>query len=208
MSCVLLQRTLPGLTGRLGPRRHWECSCCWHDRRSEAHASTIQQLCLALLSRVYLIRAPRHHLFKKDLAAGPAGSGDDGLGNIYHSVSQPQYVLSVQLIMMTSRISTAKSWGVIAAMRVLIGCCEAFLQAGPLYLTFWYKRDQLAKRGSIFFSVVAIAGSMNGVIAYGIEVNLNGARGWPAWRWIFFIEGIICLLCPCGDTTTKPLVRY
>lgn len=101
-------------------------------------------------------------------------------------------------------MSIAQSWGVIAAMRVLIGCFEAFIQAGPLYLTFWYKRDQLAKRGSIFFSVIAVAGTMNGVIAYGIEMNLNGARGWPSWRWIFFIEGKRYHVYVPDDTIANP----
>lgn len=88
-------------------------------------------------------------------------------------------------------MSIAQSWGVISCLRVLIGCAEAFLQAGPLYLTFWYKREELASRGAIFFSVIAVAGTMNGVIAYGIQTNLDGARGWAAWKWIFFIEGMI-----------------
>ncbi len=70
-----------------------------------------------------------------------------------------------------------------------IGVFEAFLQAGPLYLSFSYTRKQLATRGAIFFSMMAVAGSMNGVIAYGIQRNLNHARGWLAWRWLFLIEG-------------------
>ena len=72
---------------------------------------------------------------------------------------------------------------------MLIGAIEAFLQAGPLYLTLWYRREELATRGAIFFSMMAVAGSMNGLIAYGVEHNLNGVHGWGAWRWIFLIEG-------------------
>ena len=36
-----------------------------------------------------------------------------------------------------------------------------------------------------------LAGAFNGLIAYGIAKNLNGANGWLAWRWIFLIEGIL-----------------
>ena len=71
----------------------------------------------------------------------------------------------------------------------MIGCGEAFLQAAGLYLTFFYKRDQLATRGSIYFSMFAIAGSINGLISYGLLENLNNVHGWLAWRWIFFVEG-------------------
>lgn len=88
------------------------------------------------------------------------------------------------------RLCLAKNWQTIAGVRVIVGCLEAFIQAGPLYLSIWYKREELATRGAIFFSMMAVAGSMNGIIAYGIELHLNNAQGWLAWRWIFLIEGI------------------
>jgi hypothetical protein len=56
-------------------------------------------------------------------------------------------------------------------------------------LTFFYKREELATRGGIYFSIVTAAGSANGLLAYAFLKNLNGVRGWLAWRWIFFIEG-------------------
>lgn len=86
------------------------------------------------------------------------------------------------------RLCTAKNWQTIVGLRVLIGAAEAFLQAGPLYLALWYKREELAARGAVFFSMAAIAGSSNGIIAYGIEKNLNGAGGWSALRWIFLLK--------------------
>jgi MFS family permease len=70
-----------------------------------------------------------------------------------------------------------------------VGVGEGFLQAGPLYLSLWYKRDELATRGAIFFGMSAIAGAFNGIIAYGIEKNLAEAGGWAPWRWLFLIEG-------------------
>lgn len=36
-----------------------------------------------------------------------------------------------------------------------------------------------------------IAGAFNGLIAFAIVKNLDGANGWRAWRWIFLIEGIV-----------------
>ncbi|KIY01719.1 uncharacterized protein Z520_01857 [Fonsecaea multimorphosa CBS 102226] len=88
-------------------------------------------------------------------------------------------------------ICVAKSYQAVAGLRVGVGVGEAFLQAGPLYLSLWYKRDELATRGAIFFGMSAVAGAFNGIIAYGIEKNLNGADGWLAWRWLFLIEGVI-----------------
>ncbi|OQU99153.1 hypothetical protein CLAIMM_04827 [Cladophialophora immunda] len=88
-------------------------------------------------------------------------------------------------------ICVAKSYQAIAGLRVGVGVGEAFLQAGPLYLSLWYKRDELATRGAIFFGTSAVAGAFNGIIAYGIEKNLDGADGWSAWRWLFLIEGVV-----------------
>lgn len=88
-----------------------------------------------------------------------------------------------------TRICTARSYGAVVGLRVGVGVGEAILQAGPLYLSYWYKREQLATRGAIFFGMSAIAGAFNGIIAYGIGKNLDGARGWAPWRWLFLIEG-------------------
>lgn len=66
--------------------------------------------------------------------------------------------------------------------------------SGPSDLSFWYQYSELATRGAIFYSMSTLAGAFNGLIAYGITKNLDGANGWKAWRWIFLIEGIL----PCA----------
>ncbi|KAH8705429.1 putative pantothenate transporter [Talaromyces proteolyticus] len=107
---------------------------------------------------------------------------------------QPQNQLGLAMIVwgtMTTILCKAIDWQYIAVVRVFIGGAEAFLQAGPLYLTFWYKREELASRGSIIMAMMAIAGFMNGLIAYGIEKNMGDVHGWGSWRWIFLIEGVL-----------------
>ena len=91
---------------------------------------------------------------------------------------------------LASRICVAKSYQAVAGLRVGVGVGEAFIQAGTLYLSLWYKPHELATRGGIFFGMSAVAGAFNGIIAYGIVKNLDGALGWPAWRWLFLIEGM------------------
>ncbi|KAJ5984538.1 hypothetical protein N7481_006637 [Penicillium waksmanii] len=83
--------------------------------------------------------------------------------------------------------------GELFALRFLIGAAEAFVQGGVFYLSFWYQYDELATRGAIFYSMSTLAGAFNGLIAYGIEKDMDGIRGWRAWRWIFLIEGLM----PC-----------
>lgn len=74
-------------------------------------------------------------------------------------------------------------------LRVCIGIGEAFVQAAPLYLTLWYKRNELASRTAVVFSTSAVAGAFNGLISYGIQKNMDNARGVATWKWIFIIEG-------------------
>ncbi|GME33902.1 MFS transporter [Neofusicoccum parvum] len=96
------------------------------------------------------------------------------------------------------------AWGVITActvqadgytalmvIRALVGAAEAFIQGTILYLSFWYRYNELALRGAIIYSTVALAGSFNGLLAYAIQMTLDGANGWSAWQWIFLIEGCV-----------------
>jgi MFS family permease len=109
-------------------------------------------------------------------------------------------------------MSVAHSWQAIAGLRILLGCAESFLQIAGLYLTFFYKRNELATRGSIYFATSAVAGSANGLLSYAILKDLNGASGWLAWRWIFLIEGE-SKSCPgalydyLADKISRPYVR-
>ncbi|KAI1079059.1 putative pantothenate transporter [Whalleya microplaca] len=76
------------------------------------------------------------------------------------------------------------------ALRFLIGGAEAFVQGGTFYISFWYQYNEIATRGAIIAATSTLAGAFNGLIAYGIAKNLDGANGWRPWRWIFLIEGI------------------
>jgi hypothetical protein len=145
-------------------------------------------VCLILLYRIYRISAPRGSLCAETYAEHPTRMCYDYLGNPDCNVRKYPLFLAT-LITTTPRLCCAKDWQTIAGIRVCIGAAEAFLQAAPLYLTFWYKRNELATRIAIFFSMMAIAGSMNGIIAYGIERNMDGLNGWRPWRWIFLVEG-------------------
>lgn len=91
----------------------------------------------------------------------------------------------------TTLIVTVQSYGGLMATRVIVGCVEAFVQGTIFYLSFWYTHRELATRGAIFYSTVALAGSFNGLLGYLVQLNMEGVNGWPAWRWIFLIEGIV-----------------
>ncbi len=43
------------------------------------------------------------------------------------------------------------------------------------------------------YGMSPIAGAISGVIAYGLEHNLDNALGYYSWQWLFIIEGAITI---------------
>ncbi|KAF5020943.1 hypothetical protein F66182_7024 [Fusarium sp. NRRL 66182] len=98
-------------------------------------------------------------------------------------------------------ITTA--WGIVAtltgivqdfnglvACRVLLGALEGGLFPGlTIYLTMFYTKKEYALRIGYLFVSAAIAGSVGGLLAYGIGF-MDGVAGLRGWRWIIILEGI------------------
>ncbi|KAG5795453.1 hypothetical protein H9Q69_005502 [Fusarium xylarioides] len=98
-------------------------------------------------------------------------------------------------------ITTA--WGIVAtltgivqdfkglvACRVILGALEGGLFPGlTIYLTMFYTKREYALRIGYLFVSAAIAGSLGGLLAYGIG-HMDGVAGLKGWRWIIIIEGI------------------
>ncbi|KAK4142433.1 putative transporter-like protein [Dichotomopilus funicola] len=94
-------------------------------------------------------------------------------------------------------------WGIVAtltgivhnypsliACRVILGALEGGMFPGlTLYLTMFYTKRELALRIGYLFVSAAIAGSLGGLLAYGIGF-MDGVAGLRGWRWIIILEGI------------------
>jgi MFS family permease len=77
--------------------------------------------------------------------------------------------------------------GLIVA-RVFLGMMEAgYFPGVAFYLTNFYKRDELAFRIAIFFSMATFAGAFGGLIAYGIGFIKGVGEFKNSWHWIFII---------------------
>ncbi|EXJ59864.1 hypothetical protein A1O7_04011 [Cladophialophora yegresii CBS 114405] len=95
------------------------------------------------------------------------------------------------------------AWGVVATLtgvvqsyaglivcRLLMGALEAGLFPGmTVYLTMFYTKKEIALRVGYLFVSAALAGSVGGLLAYGIGF-MDGVAGQAGWRWIMIIEGL------------------
>ena len=72
-------------------------------------------------------------------------------------------------------------------MRVFIGAAEGLTQINNIFLTMWYTQHEIATRTGIWYSSGVLAGSFNGLIAYGIQKNPT--TDLRPWQLLFLVEG-------------------
>ncbi|KAG5918161.1 hypothetical protein E4U61_002006 [Claviceps capensis] len=89
----------------------------------------------------------------------------------------------------------APSYPVLIALRVLLGIGEAGFAGIPFYLSFFFRREELAFRTAIFVSAAPLGTSFAATLAYGI-VWLARKLECPiaAWRLLFLVEGLPSVL--------------
>ncbi|KAF8604714.1 MFS general substrate transporter [Ceratobasidium sp. AG-I] len=99
------------------------------------------------------------------------------------------------------------AWGIVTALqglvhnysgliatRFFLGLCEGGLLPGiVLYMSAFYRRDQLQLRLALLFSATSLAGAFSGLLAAAL-VKLDGRHGRPGWAWIFILEGVFTSL--------------
>ena len=84
-----------------------------------------------------------------------------------------------------------KSFAGLCVARVFLGMMEAgYFPGVAFYLTNFYKREELAFRIAIYFSMATCAGAFSGILAYGIGF-MKGVGGFKnGWHWIFIFSKI------------------
>ncbi|RPB03821.1 MFS general substrate transporter [Choiromyces venosus 120613-1] len=81
----------------------------------------------------------------------------------------------------------AINWGTMLALRALLGITEAAFGPGvPFYLSFFYRREELALRTGLFVSAAPLATAYAGFLAYGITSIPSPIA---PWRLLFILEG-------------------
>ncbi|ESK88485.1 mfs transporter [Moniliophthora roreri MCA 2997] len=95
-------------------------------------------------------------------------------------------------------LAACKSWQALAGVRFALGVVEAGFAPGvAFYLSSWYKRHELAKRYSIYYTATAVSGAFSGLLAGIITDKLRFARGIQGWQWLLLIEGGGSCLAAC-----------
>ncbi|KAH8808922.1 major facilitator superfamily domain-containing protein [Xylogone sp. PMI_703] len=119
------------------------------------------------------------------------------------------------------------SWGVIASLqscatsfaglivlRTLLGIGEAGFTGIPFYLSFFFKREELALRTGFFISAAPLATSFASTLAWAI-VKVGEWSPIAPWRLLFLVEGfpsvVVAVICwhliPDGPATAKYLTK-
>jgi ACS family tartrate transporter-like MFS transporter len=73
--------------------------------------------------------------------------------------------------------------------RFFLGAAEAgFFPGIVVYLTHWFRQEDRARAGALFFSAIPIANVVGSPFA-GLLLGVHWF-GIPGWRWLFILEGI------------------
>ncbi|KAI6780410.1 putative transporter -like protein [Emericellopsis cladophorae] len=90
--------------------------------------------------------------------------------------------------LLASLQAVATSYPVLIALRTLLGIGEAGFTGIPFYLSFFFKRHELAFRTALFISAAPLATSFASVLAWAI-VRVGEHSPIAPWRLLFLIEG-------------------
>ncbi|KAG1878759.1 MFS general substrate transporter [Suillus tomentosus] len=114
---------------------------------------------------------------------------------ILHHMKRPSLYLSGCMITwasITMCMSAVQTYHAALMLRFFIGFVEATFFPGAVFLlSRWYKRDELGLRTAFLFCGTFVSYAFSALIASGILASLDGALGFTAWRWLFFVEGAL-----------------
>ncbi|KAM3533275.1 hypothetical protein MY4038_003395 [Beauveria bassiana] len=91
--------------------------------------------------------------------------------------------------------AVAPSYPTLVGLRALLGVAEAAFAGVPYYLSFFYRRRELAFRVALFIAAAPLASACASTLAWVI-VRVARAAGLPiaAWRLLFLVEGLPSVL--------------
>jgi MFS family permease len=89
--------------------------------------------------------------------------------------------------------SLANSFSTLLILRIVLGISEAAFCGVPFYLSFFYRREELAFRTGLFISAAPLATSFASSLAWLITAVAQTGAIAP-WRLLFLVEGFPSVL--------------
>jgi MFS transporter, ACS family, tartrate transporter len=91
--------------------------------------------------------------------------------------------------LVTILVSMVHTPGQFYGARFFLGAAEAgFFPGIVVYLTHWFRHEDRARAGALFFSAIPIANVIGSPFA-GFLLGVHWF-GIPGWRWLFILEGV------------------
>lgn len=84
--------------------------------------------------------------------------------------------------------SLASSWAYLLVLRAFLGIGEAAFVGIPIYLSFFFRREELAFRVGLFIAAAPLATTFASSLAWAI-VKFGDSTGIASWRLLFLVEG-------------------
>lgn len=114
-----------------------------------------------------------------------------------YRIVPPHIYISICILswgIIASLQAVATSFGFLLFLRALLGVGEAAFGPGvPFYLSFFFRRDELAFRTGLFISASPLSSSFAGALAWFItKIGQYGPIS--PWRLLFLIEGFPSVL--------------
>lgn len=109
----------------------------------------------------------------------------------------PHIYISVCILswgVLASLQAVVTSFGLLVVLRALLGVAEAAFGPGvPFYLSFFFRRNELAFRTGLFISASPLSASFAGALAYLIT-KVGEHSPLSPWRLLFLLEGFPSIL--------------
>lgn len=130
----------------------------------------------------------------------------------------PHIYISVVVLawgLLASLQSLSTSFTTLLILRAALGVSEAAFAGIPFYLSFFFKREELASRVGVFISAAPLATTFASSLAWAITWLGSKLTLWAPWRLLFLVEGFPSVLVaawvwrslPDGPESAKFLSR-
>jgi hypothetical protein len=99
--------------------------------------------------------------------------------------------------------------------RAFLGLSQGgFIPEMVLYLSYFYKSNELPIRLSVFWTAIPLTQILGSFLAAGF-LEMRGISGWSGWQWLFLIEGLLSIVIglltffvmPASVTETSKILR-